>query len=92
MPAYGFWNISGKFQVGKKNNLLMLQNMFPNIADWVENHGWIELGQNDFSSSEVRVLDIGGLIWESDRQYETLDELFHDLEMHIIQKKKELGL
>jgi hypothetical protein len=70
----------------------MLQNKYPNIADWIENQGWIELGQTDYSRSMIRVLDIGGLIWESERDYQTLDDLLDDLEMQIIQKKKELGL
>ena len=70
----------------------MFQDKYPNIADWIENQGWIELGQTDCSPSMVRVLDIGGMIWESDQKYHSLDELLDDLEIHIEQKKKELGL
>ncbi len=36
--------------------------------------GWIELGRDDFSRSQVRVLDIRGMIWESDERYETIDQ------------------
>jgi hypothetical protein len=33
--------------------------------------GCIELGQDDFSRSLVRILDSGGLIWESDQRFKT---------------------
>ncbi len=34
--------------------------------------GCFDLGQDDFTRSAVRILDIGGLIWESDQHYETV--------------------
>jgi hypothetical protein len=33
---------------------------YPNIARWVQD-GWIEIGQDEYSHSFIRVLDIGGL-------------------------------
>lgn len=36
--------------------------------------GWIEIGRDEYSRSFVRVLDIGGLIWEGEEEYETVDE------------------
>jgi hypothetical protein len=53
---------------------------YPTIAQWVESRGWIEIGQDDFSSSMVRALDIGGMIWEGKTKYSSLDELLHHLE------------
>lgn len=46
---------------------------YPNIANWVQD-GWIEIGQDDYSRSFIRVLDIGGLVWESKESYETVAE------------------
>ncbi|MCB8924027.1 MAG: hypothetical protein H6652_00205 [Ardenticatenaceae bacterium] len=46
---------------------------YPNIAWWVQD-GWIEIGQDEYSRSFIRVLDIGGLVWESKESYETVAE------------------
>jgi len=53
---------------------------YPAIAHWVESYGWIEMGQDDYSRSMVRALDIGGMIWEGKTQYASIDELLRDLE------------
>jgi hypothetical protein len=39
--------------------------LYPNIALWVQD-GWIEIGRDDMQQSFIRVLDIGGLVWEGD--------------------------
>lgn len=53
----------------------MFDQHYPNLASWILNRdGTIELGQDDFSRSLVRILDIGGLIWESDERYATIDQ------------------
>ncbi len=49
------------------------EEQYPNIAAWVKD-GWIELGRDDYSHSLVRVLDIGGMVWEGEEEYETVDE------------------
>ena len=38
---------------------------YPNIAYWVNTQGWIEIGQDEYSTSLVRALDEGGMVWES---------------------------
>ena len=53
---------------------------YPNIARWIKDYGWIEMGQTDYSSSLIRVLDEGGMIWESSEDYETIDEAVKALE------------
>ena len=55
---------------------------YPNIAAWVQD-GWIELGQDDFSHSFIRVLDIGGLVWEGAANYETIEAALLDAEAAI---------
>lgn len=53
----------------------MFDQQYPQLAAWIlGGDAWIELGQNDFSRSLVRILDSGGLIWESDERYETVAE------------------
>ena len=49
-------------------------------ARWVRDFGWIGIGQDDFSRSMVRALDIGGLIWEGKSSYPTLDPALQDLD------------
>lgn len=57
---------------------------YPNVARWVlEEGGWIELGPDEFSSSFIRALNAGGLIWEGDDEYRTLDAAFADADAGI---------
>jgi hypothetical protein len=54
--------------------------LYPNIAHWVTTQGWIEIGQDEYSSSLVRALDEGGLVWESSDDHTTVDEALQALE------------
>ena len=59
----------------------MIDKQYPTLAEWVlSGAGWIELGQDEYSDSLVRILDIGGLLWESERDYNTLAEALADAE------------
>lgn len=64
---------------------------YPNIAYWVESFGWIEVGQDEYSTSMVRALDEGGLVWEGKDTYETLDEAMQALERALGECIKEYG-
>jgi hypothetical protein len=46
----------------------------------VDAYGWVELGQDDYSRSLVRALDIGGMVWEGDTTYPSLDAALQALE------------
>lgn len=59
------------------------EKSYPNIARWVKSHGWIELGRDYYRSSLVRALDEGGMVWEGNAHYGTLDEAFGALEMAL---------
>lgn len=59
----------------------MAQNLdttYPAIARWVMEYGWIEMGHDDMSRSFVRALDAGGLVWEGQDDYATLDDALRD--------------
>jgi len=56
---------------------------YPNIAHWVDTQGWIEIGQDDYSSSLVRALDEGGMVWESSDDHKTVDEALQALEIEL---------
>ena len=59
------------------------QKSYPNLAHWAETFGWVEIGQDDFSTSFIRILDIGGMIWESNDHYNTVDTALRDAEAAI---------
>jgi hypothetical protein len=56
---------------------------YPTIARWVMEYGWIEIGHDDTSRSFVRALDEGGLVWEGQEDYATLDDALRDLETRL---------
>ena len=56
---------------------------YPHVARWVQDFGWIEIGQDDYSHSMVRALDIGGMIWEGKASYTTLDDALQDLDQAL---------
>lgn len=55
------------------------EQTYPNIVRWVKSYGWIELGQDDYSTSFVRAIDGGGLIWEGRNAYQSMEEVFQEL-------------
>lgn len=58
---------------------LSFDNRYPNLAAWVRD-GWIELGRDDVNRSFVRVLDIGGLVWEGEEAYASVEAALQDAE------------
>ena len=59
------------------------ENIYPNIARWVDEHEvWIEIGYDVDSplNSFVRALDCGGMLWEGKDSYDSLDEALQDLD------------
>jgi hypothetical protein len=66
------------------------EETYPSIAQWVQD-GWIEIGRDDYSTSLIRALDIGGLVWEGRHTYPTLDAALQDLEDGVRQWMEEDG-
>jgi hypothetical protein len=65
----------------------MFDQQYPHLTSWIlDGDGWIELGQDDFSRSLVRILDIGGMIWESDERYATLDRALAAAEQALVKQ------
>jgi hypothetical protein len=62
---------------------MQFSKLYPNIAHWVTTQGWIEIGEGEYSSSLLRALDEGGLVWESSDEHETVDEALQVLEMEL---------
>jgi hypothetical protein len=58
----------------------MFDEAYPHIAAWVKEHGWIEIGRDEFSPSLIRALNEGGRIWESDNIYPTVEAALQECE------------
>ena len=58
----------------------LVEQAYPSVARWVKGYGWIEIGPAHMNGSFVRALDEGGLVWQGDTTYATLDEALRDLE------------
>lgn len=71
-----------------------MESLFPNIAYFVDEYGWIEFGSDDDSplTSFIRALNSGGMVWEGEDSYPTLDEAFADLERGISDWMEQEGL
>jgi len=52
---------------------------YPNIAGWIKD-GWIEIGRDGHSSSIIRVLDEGGLVWEGGTRHKSMDKILQEAE------------
>jgi len=65
--------------------------LYPNIAWWAQGGGWIELGRGDCWRSLIRVLDIGGMLWEGKEQYDSVGAAMDEAERFIAQYRRENG-
>ena len=73
----------------------MAQNLeatYPAISRWVQEYGWIEIGQDEMSRSFIRALNEGGMVWEGRRAYPTLDAALQALETGLMAWMREQGL
>ena len=69
-----------------------LESAYPHVARWVQTYGWIEIGDDECSRSQVRALDIGGMVWESTQVYATPDEIMQALDAALAEfMREELG-
>jgi hypothetical protein len=66
------------------------ENRYPHITLWVKD-GWIEIGHDDCQRSFLRVVDIGGLVWESDESYASLDDALRAMDTAIAEWLEEHG-
>jgi hypothetical protein len=55
------------------------EERYPHITSWVQD-GWIEIGHDDCGRPFLRAMDIGGLVWEGDGPYPTMDDALRALD------------
>jgi hypothetical protein len=59
---------------------LTFAERYPNVARWVRGYGWIELGDDLPWNAFVLALDEGGVIWEGDATYPSVDDALRALD------------
>ena len=61
------------------------EDKYPHVAEWVLGGGYIEVGQDGggYTKSFVRALDEGGMIYEGETKYKTIDEALQALDAGI---------
>ncbi|MGG6242782.1 hypothetical protein ACQ4N7_29605 [Nodosilinea sp. AN01ver1] len=59
------------------------EEQYPTIHRFVEEIGWIEIGQNEMVSAFVRAYDLGGTVYEGEDSYPSMEAAFQDLEAGI---------
>ena len=64
---------------------------YPNITYWTESCGWIEIGYDNNTDTFIRVLDEGGIVWESKPEYKSIDDALNDLESALGKIIEEIG-
>jgi hypothetical protein len=64
---------------------------YSNIVHWVLGGGWIEVGHTDYTRSFVRACDEGGMVFEGDSSYPTLEAALKALDAGIMAWLKENG-
>lgn len=57
----------------------------------MKTQGWIEIGEDDYSRSFVRALDIGGMVWEGqeESEYATIDDMLNALDEGLAEWMRE---
>lgn len=60
---------------------------YPRIAAWINSRGWIEVGTDENADSLIRLMDEGGLWWQSDDEIENLDEALQKAEDFLGQEE-----
>lgn len=57
----------------------IFEKSFPAISRWINEQGWIEIGTDENSDSLIRVINEGGLVWESTENHQSINEALHSL-------------
>ena len=73
---------------------LSFATTYPNIARFVDEIGYIEIGysHDGYLTSFIRALDQGGMVWEGADEYPTLDAALAALEAALGEWLEEMGL
>lgn len=68
------------------------EEKYPYLNRFVEEQGWIEIGDSEYVNSFVRAYDLGGTVYHGKSNYPTMEAAFQDLEEHIKAYFEDLGI
>ncbi|NEQ29086.1 MAG: hypothetical protein F6K28_61130 [Microcoleus sp. SIO2G3] len=60
------------------------EQQYPTIHRFVQEIGWIEIGQHEMIPAFVRAYDLGGTVYEGRSSYPSLEAALQDLESGIL--------
>ena len=55
---------------------------YPNLAGWIKD-GHIEIGRDGYSTSMIRVIDEGGVVWEGGTRHKSIDKMLEEAEQAV---------
>ena len=58
----------------------VFSKLYPNLAEWIKD-GQIEIGRNGYSTSMIRLVDEGGIIWEGGTRHKSIDKILEEAEL-----------
>ena len=67
------------------------EEKYPYISAWVLD-GQIEIGYGEYDDVFIRVIDPGGVAWESNAKFSSMDEAFSALDKGIADWCDEMGV
>jgi len=70
----------------------VFETAYPHLARWIEVFGWLTIGHDDYSRSFIRVIDEGGMIWESEESYPSLDDALNAADRAVAEWMESQGL
>ncbi|MUG95144.1 hypothetical protein F7734_23390 [Scytonema sp. UIC 10036] len=68
------------------------EETYPNLCRFVEEIGWIEIGESEQIDSFVRAYDFGGTVYEGKASYPNMEAALQDLDAHIKEYMDENGI
>jgi hypothetical protein len=61
---------------------MIFSKQYPHIAWWVDNNGWMILGNDEDSDSTLRLIDATGISWE-DEDSDSMDSALRKAEIFL---------
>ncbi|MBH8574958.1 hypothetical protein I8752_18440 [Nostocaceae cyanobacterium CENA369] len=65
---------------------------YPHLTRFVNEIGWIEIGDSEYVNSFARAYDLGGTVYEGKPNYSSLEAAFQDLEAAIKKYLEDNGI
>jgi len=59
------------------------EEKYPNLCRFVEEQGWIEIGESRYINSFVRAYDLGGTVYQGKGSYPSMEAALQDLDVGI---------